>query len=278
MGQTLESSNLLQVIYEPKVKYHVGNKPPPKISDGVFGWVSPLVHVKEPELVDKVGLDAVAFLRFTRLLRWLFTSIAFLACAVLFPINITQSTRDRQVQRNFLSLLTIRDVRGNFLFVHVAVSYLITLLIVVFVNYHWKQMVRLRHQWFRSPEYMGSFYARTLAVIKVPKKLQSDQGIRDIFQSVQVPYPTTAVHIGRRVGRLPELIDYHNNTVRKFEAVLVRYLKGGKIAKERPTIRVGGFLGCGGVKMDAIEFYTYVSACIYHIDTLLLITLFILQG
>jgi len=217
------------------------------------------VHVKEPELVEKVGLDAVAFLRFTRLLRWLYTSIAILACVVLFPINITQSKVDNQVKRNLLSLLTIRDVRGNILFIHVGISYLITLLIIIFVNYHWKQMVRLRQQWFRSPEHMDSFYARTLTVMKVPKKLQSDHGIQQIFQAVQVPYPTTAVHIGRRVGDLPELIEYHNNTVREFETILVRYLKGGKIAKERPTITIGGFLGCGGVKKDAIEFYTYVS-------------------
>ena len=51
-----------QIVYEPKVKYHVGDKPPPKLSDSAFGWLPPLLYVKE--LLDKVGLDAVAFLRF----------------------------------------------------------------------------------------------------------------------------------------------------------------------------------------------------------------------
>lgn len=133
----------------------------------------------------------------------------------------------------------------------------------------------LRRQWFKSPEYLESFYARTLTCMHVPRKYQSDQGtafpspvslshvltfrctgIQAIFESVQVPYPTSAVHIGRRVGKLPELIEYHNTTVREFEQILVRYLKGGRIAKERPTIRIGGWMGCGGVKRDAIEFYT----------------------
>ena len=117
-------------------------------------------------------------------------------------------------------------------------------------------MIRLRRTWFRSPEYLQSFYARTLAVLHVPKKNQSDEGLRAIFESVKVPYPTTSVHIGRKVGRLPELIEYHNETVRQFEQVLVRYLKGGKLGKKRPIIRVGAFMGCGGVKMDAIDFYT----------------------
>ena len=34
------------------------------------------------------------------------------------------------------------------------------------------------------------------------------------------------------------------------------YLRGGKIAKERLMVRIGGWLGMGGNKMDAIDFYT----------------------
>lgn len=87
-----------------------------------------------------------------------------------------------------------------------------------------------------------------------------------------MPYPTTAVHIGRKVGKLPELVEYHNDTVRELETYLVRYLKGGRIAKKRPTITKGGACGCGGQKnvsarrcaaypsltscQDAIDFYT----------------------
>lgn len=246
-----------QIIYEPKVKYHVGNKPPPRISDSVFGWLPPLIHTKEPELVDKIGLDAVAFLRFLRLMRWLFSGIAVLACGVLIPINVTYNLRKVPAKRrDILSMLTIRDVSGPLLFAHVAVTYLITLLIVFCVYVHWKEMVRLRHAWFRSPEYLQSFYARTLTVLHVPKKNQTDEGIKAIFETIKVPYPTTSVHIGRKVGRLPELIEYHNTTVREFEAVLVKYLKGGSVGSKRPTIRVGGTCGCGGMKKDAIEFYT----------------------
>lgn len=77
-----------------------------------------------------------------------------------------------------------------------------------------------------------------------------------MFDSTKMPYPTTSVHIGRKVGKLPELIEYHNQTVRDFEQVLVKYLKGGKIAKKRPTITIGATCGIGGSKKDAIDFYT----------------------
>lgn len=241
------------------MKYHEGNKPPPRISDSILGWLPPLLYTKEPELVEKIGLDAATYLRFGRLLRWLFTGITLLTCGILIPINALYNLKNvNQKKRDILSMLTIRDVSGNILFVHVAVTYLITFLVCGMIYLHWKQMIRLRAQWFRSPEYLESFYARTLAILHVPKEYKSDQGIRQIFESTRVPYPTTSVHIGRNVGKLPELIDYHNQTVRELEQVLVKYLKGGKIAKNRPTIRVGGTCGCGGTRRDAIDFYTLV--------------------
>ncbi|KAI0258847.1 hypothetical protein BC834DRAFT_834501 [Gloeopeniophorella convolvens] len=246
-----------KIVYEPKVKYHVGNKEPPRISSSVLGWVSPLIHVKEPELVDKIGLDAAVFLRFLRMMRTALTLVALSTCAVLIPLNVAYNLKKvPKDSRDVLSMLTIRDVSGNLLWAHVGMVYVVTGIVIVVSWFHWRDMVRLRSQFFRSPEYHQSFYARTLTVMRVPKKLQSDEGIRAVFESVQVPYPTTAVHIGRRVGKLPYLIEVHNNTVREFEQVLVRYLKGGKIGKKRPTIRFGGFLGMGGQKRDAIDYYT----------------------
>ncbi|KAI9441650.1 DUF221-domain-containing protein [Lactarius indigo] len=246
-----------KIVYEPKVKYHVGEKKPPRMSPGIFGWVSPLLHTKEPELVDKIGLDAATYLRFLRMMRTTFSLVALVTCVVLIPVNVSYNlSHVDSSKRDVLSMLTIRDVGGNFLWAHVGMVYVITGIVIVVVWFHWTAMVRLRAQFFRSPEYVQSFYARTLIVTRVSKKLQSDEGIRAIFDSVQVPYPTTSVHIGRRVGKLPHLIEVHNNTVRAFEHVLVRYLKGGKMGKKRPTIRVGSFLGMGGQKRDAIDYYT----------------------
>jgi hypothetical protein len=65
-----------KIIYEPKVKYHVGDKCPPRISDSLFDWI-PLVNTKKPKLVDKMGVDTVAFFRLLPMFRYLF-SIALL--------------------------------------------------------------------------------------------------------------------------------------------------------------------------------------------------------
>ncbi|KAJ7106052.1 hypothetical protein C8R43DRAFT_1243881 [Mycena crocata] len=231
-----------KIVYEPKVKYHVGDKAPPRISDKFCGWLPPLIHTKEPELLDKIGLDAVAFLRFLRLLRGAFLAIAVLTCSVLIPINYL--------------MLTIRDLKGNGLYAHVAVSYLITIIVIGFIYVHGRAMVKLRNEWFKSPEYIESFYARTLSITNVPNNLQHDTGLIEVVGKSS-PYPITSVHMARRVGDLPQLIEYHNQTVRDFEAVLVRYLKGGVHNKSRPVIVFGGICGVGGVRKDAIEYYTH---------------------
>jgi hypothetical protein len=151
--------------------------------------------------------------------------------------------------------LTIRDVKGNSIYAHVAVSYLITILVIGFIYIHGRAMVELRNQWFKSPEYMRSFYARTLSITNVPKKLQQDDGLNEILGK-SLPYPITSVHMARTVGDLPQLIEYHNQTVRDFEAVLVKYLKGGVHNKSRPVVTFGGFCGIGAVHKDAIDYYT----------------------
>ncbi|KAG9000852.1 hypothetical protein FRB94_005130 [Tulasnella sp. JGI-2019a] len=259
---TILAFNILRprnkVIYEPKVKYFEGDKkPPPKINDGFFSWVSPLISMKEPELLDKIGLDAVAFLRFLRLMRWLFLGISCLSCAVLLPLDISWNAKNvGSTNRNYLSELTIQNLLDWPLFIHIAMSYIITFAVLGCVWWHWKEMVRLRQSWFRSKEYNNLFYARTLMILRVPKKIASDEGLQRLLQSIHMPYPTTAVHIGRQVGDLPGVIERHNETVRELETILVRFLKGGEPAKTRPYETIGGFMGFGGVKKDAIKLYT----------------------
>ena len=196
------------------------------------------------------------------MIRWTFTAISILCCGILIPINVYYNTKvSKKPSQNVLLLLTIRDVRGVWLWAHVVMTYIITFVVFAFIYFHWSAMVRMRGTWFRSPEYQDSFYARTLMIQGVPKKFQSDEGIRAIFQSMQIPYPTTSVHVGRRVGNLPDTIEKHNDTVRELEHVLVGYLKDGKVGKKRPTVRLGG--GCGGKKVDAIDYYTCVSTHSY---------------
>lgn len=136
-------------------------------------------------------------------------------------------------------------------------TYLLTAVTFFFLWRNYAAMVALRWQWFRSDEYQNTLHARSLIVTQVDKRGQTDEGLRALIQSLQIPYPTTAVHIGRRVGTLPELIKRHNDAVRSLEGVLTSYFKNpDKLPTQRPSMRIGGWLGMGGKKVDAIDYLT----------------------
>ena len=215
-----------------------------------------MIHNHEREISEKIGLDAVAFLRFLHLLRWLFTYTALITCGGLLPLDLLYTLSVKPRLYNFLSAMTIRDVHGARLFAHIGSTYLITLFIALLVHNHWHAMYRLRNQWFRSAEYQNLFYARTLCITHIPERRQSDAGLYKIFTGMQLPYPVTSVHIGRSVGDLPKLIKTHNETVKKLEKLVLKYMNSDQSERARPTIRVGGCCGMGGKREDAIKFYT----------------------
>lgn len=110
---------------------------------------------------------------------------------------------------------------------------------------------KLRWQYFRSDEYQNSLHSRSLLITQINKHNQSDQGVNNLLRTLAIPYPTTAVHIGRKVGTLPELIEAHNNAVRKLEGVLTQYFKNpDRLPTNRPTMRVKR------KKVDAVDFLT----------------------
>ncbi|GHJ86379.1 hypothetical protein NliqN6_2781 [Naganishia liquefaciens] len=258
-------------VYAPKVKYvqaaeeqdptlHL--QPPPEISNGIFSWFSPVLHVAEKDMLQQIGLDGVTFLRCLRLLRVLFLAVSILVGGILLPINVVYNLKKVSANsRNYLSLLTIQNLDGNILWAHVAVVYVITLLVCYSVWYHWKKMILLRQAWFRSDEYQQRIYSRTLMVTQVPKEFRTDEGLVHLMgklkvDGIKIGQQIDCTSIGRRLDDFPELIEEHNEAVRNLEETLVKYLKGNQIGTKRPQITKGGFLGCGGETKDAIKYYS----------------------
>ncbi|MBW0516954.1 hypothetical protein O181_056669 [Austropuccinia psidii MF-1] len=251
-----------KIVYMPRYKYSPEAKRPPQLDDGLLAWLRPLIQVSEEELVNKIGLDAVIFLRLLRMCRWMCGLMALIACIMLIPCDVIYNLKNSSPESlssssNKLAMITIANVRGSSLYFHVVYAWIATLLVLYIIYVNYRAVLRLRWQWFRSKEYQNSLFARSIMLTHVGSKNMSDDGLQKLLNQLQIPYPTTAVHIGRRVGMLPFLIDCHNQTVRDLERVLSSYLKNGKISPKRPIKRIGAScLGTGGRKVDAIDFYT----------------------
>ena len=90
-------------------------------------------------------------------------------------------------------------------------------------------------------------------VTRVARDYRSDQGLVALMgqlkvDGIKIGPEIECTSIGRRLQDFPQMVDDHNQAVADLEKHLVKYLKNGKMANKRPTLRKGGFLGFGGEK------------------------------
>lgn len=239
---------------------YAADAPPPPAGNGLFSWFSPVIHVHEQEMLDQIGLDGVTFLRLLRLLRIAFSLIAALAIGVLLPIYVVYNQK-KVTNYTFFSQMTVQNLSGSIMWAPVAAVYVFTLIICYFCWYHWRKMVMLRQNWFRSKGYRSKIYSRTLMVTGIPTNYRTDEGVAQLITKLKVDGIKIAPRIdctsvGRKLDDFPELVERHNQAVRSLETTLVKYLKKGQMAATRPTITKGGTLGFGGEKRDAIDYYS----------------------
>ncbi len=251
-------------VYAPKLKYGDEKHTPPKIGNGVLAWVPPVATTNESQLVEKVGLDATIFLRFTRMCRDMFLVLGVIGVGILIPANVVGSVKEplKDVPDHYFALMTPQYVYGkNYktLWSHVISSYLIDLVIVFFLWRNYIAVTRLRKQYFDSPGYQMSLSSRTLMITDIPQALRTDEGILRIADQVEQTAGLPRATIGRNVKELPELIEEHEIAIRKLESVLAKYLKKpDSIPSKRPTLRPSKKYqkNNGGQKVDAIDYLT----------------------
>jgi hypothetical protein len=77
-----------KIVYAPKMKYASEKRAPPPIDDGLFSWLKPVWSCTDEYLLDKIGLDAVLFLRFWRMCRNIFICLGVLGAVVIIPFNV----------------------------------------------------------------------------------------------------------------------------------------------------------------------------------------------
>lgn len=165
-------------VYAPRAKHADVKHAPPQLDRGLFSWIHPIKNVKEPELVEKIGLDAVVFLRFLRMLRNIFIIVTFFGCAIILPVNLTgkfagsppkvkrQNTVDLSKISKFIRF-TPQFGTGSKFWAYTFCAYFFDAIICFFIWWNYRHVVQLRRKYLQSPEYLSSLHSRTLMVRRV---------------------------------------------------------------------------------------------------------------
>jgi hypothetical protein len=129
---------------------------------GVLAWVGPVLKTKEEELAALIGLDATVFLRVLRMCRNMFLVLMVLGCGILIPINLGKGIKFKDMTS--IQKITPINTFGSANWGMVICAYLFNLVIGGFLWWNYRAILRLRRQYYDSPEYKSSLHARTLMV------------------------------------------------------------------------------------------------------------------
>jgi len=247
------------LVYAPRLKNSDKQHAPPPLGKGLFAWIKPVNKATDDFLMEKIGLDAVVFLRFTRMLRNIFLTLGLLGIVVMIPVNVTMGNKPITQGLNALAVMTPLYIFGNGMWAQVVVAWLIDLVVMYFLWHNYRQIHRLRRAYLESPEYQKSLHARTLLIRDIPAKARTNEGLARILDetnSTSAPAKTT---IGRNVKVLPELIEEHEEVVRELESVLAKYMRNpDRLPPNRPQLKPSRkYKGqTTGGKVDAIDYLT----------------------
>jgi hypothetical protein len=156
------------LVYAPKLKVADDKHAPPALGKGIFTWVKPVLVTKEQDYITLIGLDGAIFLRVVQMLRNMFIIIAAVGCAILIPLNISQSKPPSGTDVLFTDKITPRYTYGKSIWGIVVCAYFINMTVCFFLWWNYRAVLRLRRQYYDSTEYQNSLHARTLMVCEDP--------------------------------------------------------------------------------------------------------------
>ncbi|KAF2709567.1 DUF221-domain-containing protein [Pleomassaria siparia CBS 279.74] len=251
----------ISAVYAPRQKHADEKHAPPPLDSGPFSWIRAVKDVTEQELVEKIGLDAVVFLRFLRMIRNIFLVCTVFGCGILIPVTIVGGHSFYEHWGNIATLMkfTPQYTFGTKFWAFVAISYLFQGTVCFFLWWNYRAVLRLRRAYFDSADYQSSLHSRTLLLTHISGSSRTDAGIADIVEEAQQTQALPRTAIGRNVKDLPELIEAHDKTVRSLEEHLAKYLHDpNKLPEKRPLCKVAkeDRNTFGRERVDAINYLT----------------------
>jgi len=153
-------------IYARRAKHADSKHAPPMLEKTLFAWTRSVQKIEEQELVEKIGLDAVIFLRFLRMLRNIFLILTIIGCAILIPINVVGGHDLYSQWRNIATLMkfTPQYIFGQKFWAYVALAYVFQGLLFAFIWSNYCSVLKLRRTYFNSQDYRSSLHSTTLLV------------------------------------------------------------------------------------------------------------------
>ncbi|XP_021822928.1 CSC1-like protein At3g21620 isoform X1 [Prunus avium] len=219
-----------------------------------LNWMPAALQMPEPELIDHAGLDSAAYLRIYLIGLKIFVPIAFVAFAVMVPVNWTNSTlKNSNVVFSNIDELSISNVPvgSSRFWTHIVMAYAFTLWTCYVLKREYEKVASMRLHFLASDHRRPDQF--TVLVRNVPP--DPDETVSQLvehFFLVNHPDHYLTHQVVYNANKLSKLV----NEKKKLQNWLDYYqLKLSRNPSKRPSKKTG-FLGLWGNRVDAIDFYT----------------------
>ncbi|KAL1334559.1 calcium permeable stress-gated cation channel 1 [Arachis ipaensis] len=218
-----------------------------------LNWMPAAIRMPELELIDHAGLDSVVYLRIYLIGLKIFVPIAFLAWAVLVPVNWTSDGLANSKLKNLTSSdidrISISNVQSGSqrFWAHIVIAYAFTFLTCFVLLKEYEKVAAMRLHFLASEKRRADQF--TVLVRNIPP--DPDESVGELVEHFfLVNHPDTY---------LTHQVVYNANTLaklvkkkKKLQNWLVYYQNKLERTSQRPEIKTG-FLGLCGAKVDAID-------------------------
>ncbi|KAL7532115.1 hypothetical protein ACHAXR_005624, partial [Thalassiosira sp. AJA248-18] len=221
--------------------------PPPLPVDGAFSWVRVCLFMSDEEIINRVGFDALIFLRFHRLALRCIVKMSVFSFLVLLPLNFTGGGRakandlkgyvDSLLFTDFLRFTMANVSSGSDrLWVHCFAAYLLTIIVVRELLIEYNAYSSIRHRYLLSKEP----HLRTVLVSNIPRHLRSPRKIGNYFRHVY-PEAVKSVTICQNLMSLEKMVAERTGVLAAIEKellILCRYEKRKLLSHDRLSHKI----------------------------------------
>lgn len=217
-------------------------------------WMPAALKMPEPELIDHAGLDSAVYLRIYLIGLKIFVPIAFLAFAVLVPVNWTNDTLETSnVDYSAIDKLSISNVpTGSERFwTHLVMAYAFTFWTCYVLLREYEIVASMRLHFLASEKRRPDQF--TVLVQNIPP--DPDESVSELvehFFLVNHPDHYLTHQVVYNANKLAKLVEEKKKMRNWLDYYQLKYERN---SSKRPTSKTG-FLGLCGDKVDSIEYYT----------------------
>ncbi|CAE6446736.1 unnamed protein product [Rhizoctonia solani] len=213
----------LDRIYTPRTSLPPIQKRAVELPSGPWKWLPAVIFAPAEDIIRKNGLDAYLFIRFLKLMIWIFGAFTLISWPILLPINsinMPGGGRDGLVR---LSWSNITEGEHKRYIAHVILVYIMTFFVFYLIRRELLMFVHARHQFLISRSHSHLAQAKTVLITSMPDELCEEKALRQFCAFV--PGGINKVWIYRDQPELPKLYNDRLKICQQLEKAMVKYMR-----------------------------------------------------